>query len=89
MNSLVDEAENEHVEDISGQQQLIIVDTFKHLVLLHIVELARIIHLVHDHLLDVVGIKLGVALHAEDAVVDAPDFILCAIRVAKIDSTLR
>lgn len=62
--SLVDETENEHVEYIPRQQQIIIVDAFEYLILLHIVKLARIVHLVHNHLLDVVSVVFRVTLNA-------------------------
>ena len=48
---------------------------FNCLILLHVIELANIIHFVDDQLLNEEGIVLGMGLQAQDSAVEGPDLV--------------
>ena len=80
--SLVDKVVDEHIEHISSQELIVIIDPLKNFILLHIIHTTCIVHLINDKLLNVVGIKFWVRLDSQHPVVNSPDLIVSSVRVA-------
>jgi hypothetical protein len=76
----VKEIKDKQVQSVFGEEEGRAAKSLETLVLLHVVQLAVVIHLVDDQLLNNVIVELRVRLHAQNPLVNVPDLVWGALR---------